>query len=822
MSVTVDATRMLLARHPFSDWLPYRGYDKDGFFLMEDGGIGFIFKCQPLVGAGEDTVKMLRSIYEMDLEANSTIQIAMHSSFNINAVLDQYVSYRSENTIFKQMALRKREMFLSSSSLVKSFNYRARNFDVYVSVKLAGDVTPDGIAKAMKKAYDTRNGVEQTLKIIGLHPEPVDAAGLLTLLYEVLNPGHDPYLSPVSYDSSIPLNRQAVWADNIIRLHNDHFELDGYKVKALSVKQYPDSFSLWNIADLTGDSFQNLRQVMQPFWFVLNARYLDYESARSKFNVRHAFVTNQALGPLVKLIPMLSLKKGHFDKFSMALNQGEKPVSVCMNIFLYGRTEDDVTKAVKGMQIIFRSRNFILQEDNFIGLGAFKFSLPLAFSMDPKVHKDMKRNKTIRSVNAVNLSPVVSDPKGTGTPTLLFTSRRGQIMPFDLFDNTQGNYNLAIAAASGGGKSFFTNEIICSYLGRGGRVWMIDAGRSYVKLNEQLKGEYIEFKKGENKWCLNPFSKIVEMDDEELAMLKALFAQMASPTKPLDDLQMSWIEKAIKDVYDAEGKNGTPTSVARKLKGERDMRVQDLGDMLFPYTSDGGFGRMFNGVNNMEFDNPFVVLELDGLDSRLDLRSVILLQLVMNINADMYLKCPKSMRKLLMLDEAWDLLSQGGNMAAFFEKGARRVRKYGGSLTTITQGIDDYYEKMGQTGKAVLNNSDHIALLRQKPESLQALKQSGRLILDDHTFDMLKSVHTSSGEYSEIFFYAPSFVGIGRLIVDRFSYWLYTTKPDDLQVINDYIAAGFSLEQAINEIVDKEKGLPRRRKNDVRVEAGAS
>ena len=39
------------------------------------------------------------------------------------------------------------------------------------------------------------------------------------------------------------------------------------------------------------------------------------------------------------------------------------------------------------------------------------------------------------------------------TPVMTLFGRRGQIMSFDLFDNTGGNYNFAVAALSGSGKS---------------------------------------------------------------------------------------------------------------------------------------------------------------------------------------------------------------------------------------------------------------------------------------------------------------------------------------------------------------------------------
>ncbi|HRF52661.1 MAG TPA: hypothetical protein PKV29_08360, partial [Trichococcus flocculiformis] len=60
--------------------------------------------------------------------------------------------------------------------------------------------------------------------------------------------------------------------------------------------------------------------------------------------------------------------------------------------------------------------------------------------------------------------------------------------------------------------------------------------------------------------------------------------------------------------------------------------------MLASYAKGGMYSHLFNGANNVNFENDFVVLELDGLNEQKQLRSVILLQMQMNIQAVMYKK----------------------------------------------------------------------------------------------------------------------------------------------------------------------------------------
>ncbi len=55
-------------------------------------------------------------------------------------------------------------------------------------------------------------------------------------------------------------------------------------------------------------------------------------------------------------------------------------------------------------------------------------------------------------------------------------------------------------------------------------------------------------------------------------------------------------------------------------------------------------------------------------------------------------------RKIVFIDEAWDLLTQG-DVGKFIETGYRRFRKkYGGSAVTVTQSVNDLYDS--PTGKS--------------------------------------------------------------------------------------------------------------------------
>jgi conjugal transfer ATP-binding protein TraC len=395
------------------------------------------------------------------------------------------------------------------------------------------------------------------------------------------------------------------------------------------------------------------------------------------------------------------------------------------------------------------------------------------------------------SQNAASLTPIESDFYGTRTPTLLLFSRRGQAGYYDLFDNG-GNYNACIAGASGSGKSVFTNEFAVSIVSTGGKVRIIDVGRSYQNTCQKLGGQFIEFSRN-TTLSLNPFSKITNIK-EELEILSPLFGQMVSPSKDLDDWEKQTLERTIEEVFVVHGTKTTIDDIASALKAHEDIRGRDLGTQLFSYTSVGRRGKFFMGENNCDFNNPLVLLELEELKSDPDLQKVILLLILYNIGQEVYFS-DRNSRIVVIIDEAWSLLGDGP-AAKFIETAYRRFRKYGGAIITVTQGINDFYKSAAT--RACFENSDWMFLLAQKPESINALKESGRVDLSPAEFNMLSTVHTISGQYSEIFVSCKDLGrSIGRMYIDPFSYWLYTTNPREHALREAFLALNLPLDNAI-------------------------
>jgi len=827
MAIPYNLMQQILTRFPLSDYLTYAAYDdRYGVYRLSDGRVGAIWVMPPLGSLSGAAVKGLEGLFSLDLPQGATIQIAMHGSPVVEPITEHYTALRNHagqgSTAYRDAQTMENFLLRARDTrLIQSTGVRPRDLNVYVSVGIPlENELPDGMK--LELIWEKLNGIEKLLETCGFFPRRVSAYDLLCLLHQLLNPGHSWADRPATYDPRQLIKKQAVRYDTKCQLSPKSIFLDGCFVKCLSVQQFPEQWDGSRNRELIGSNLRLQDQITCPFWMTLNVMRYNTVKASAEITRNHVLISNQAVGGITRLIPIIGKKKTSFDLMTTAMTEGNQPLGMYFQILLYGESESELEQHSQSVQALYRTHEWMLQEDTFISFPLFVFAMPLCLPPDVSlIRSKLQRLHTVPSNVPAEMAPVCGDWKGLGPPIMIFTSRSGQIMGLDIFANPSGNFNVSVAAKSGAGKSFWANELIRSYLGTQGRVWMIDAGKSYQKLCGHLKGQFLQFATKRETFCLNPFTlldiptrgrseeEVKDERQERVAMVKDLLAQMASPSKVLPDLQMSWLEEAILEVFKKVGAEGSPTDVSQVLRGMTDQhgRKKDLADMLLPFCKDGNYGRMFNGRNNINFESDFIVLELDGLDQLPELRSVILLQLVMNIQSAMYLG-DRAQRKICGIDEAWDLLAQKGdqvsNVSAFFNKAVRRVRKYNGSSLVITQGVNDFYDVMGRTGQALLENSDYLFLLMQKPESLISLKKHERLVLGGGEFDLLNSVHRGDG-YSEVYFFAPTGRGIGRLVVPRETQLRYTTNSDEVAKIERLEREGFTTEEAITKLVEQER-----------------
>jgi conjugal transfer ATP-binding protein TraC len=261
-------------------------------------------------------------------------------------------------------------------------------------------------------------------------------------------------------------------------------------------------------------------------------------------------------------------------------------------------------------------------------------------------------------------------------------------------------------------------------------------------------GEFVEFTMSAG-FRLNPFSMIdgaeaAPNDDYRLdcmAMLKAIIGQMARPTTRLDDTEAGW-STARSTPSGRRGEGSIDGVIARSRR--RAIRRARPRDRHAPVLERGHLRQVLRGRASL-IGAALTVFELSDLASREELRSVVLSAIMFLSSQAM--REDRATRKALLLDEAWQML-KGGSMAEFIEAYARTCRKYGGSLITATQSLNDYYKSEGSV--AALENSDWSVILQQKPETITDFAKHGRFDLSDGSEALMRSLKRNGTEYSDL------------------------------------------------------------------------
>jgi len=773
-------------------------------FYNSDQTIGFGFVCRPLVSGDNKTADRLNVLLKDNWPADTIVQFVLIGSENIQPDLFAMRMLRQgQDDPLLLEAVERRARFLTdgvTTPVEPRSGLRVRNIILVVTVKLPiTDREPSH--SETERAGELRVRVEKGLESVGLGPSALTAEGWLDLMAPILNHGSSASWRQTGhpdYDEGKLLRDQVFDFDNGLTVNKNGILLGDTHVRTLSIKRYPKSVYFGQAANYVGDVWEGIRGIRVPFIISSSLLFPDAQKAKAPLSAKRQWTTNQAFGPMMKFLPRLVQKKDDFDALFEALDEGDRVCKINTSLVLFSDNESAATGAVSSAQAYWGEMGYSLLPDIYFCLPIFLNALP--FGAELKAVNELMRHRNMATRHAATLLPIFGEWRGTGTPVLNLIGRNGQLMSASLYDSGS-NFNAVVAAQSGSGKSFLTNEIISSVLSMGGQVWVIDKGRSYEKLTEILEGDFIHFGEGTNV-CLNPFELIKTYEDEE-DVLVGLVAAMMAPTEGLGDLELQWLKKGMRTVWDAAGTAMTIDDLAKwfidAAETAGDLRMKDMGQMLYSFTKEGQYGKYFNGKNTIGFNNRFTVLELEELNGRKHLQQVTVLQLIYQIQQEMYLG-ERDRPKVVIIDEAWDLLMQG-DVARFIEHGYRRFRKYGGAAVTITQGVNDLYN--APTGRAIVENSANMYLLGQKVEAIDALKKDMKLPLSDGGYELLKTVHTVPGAYSEIFLITDRGCGIGRLIVDPFRQLIYTTKADEVQALKRLRSTGMSVRDAVNHLLEE-------------------
>lgn len=804
-----------------ASFLGYRAYAAETQIFHLTRSKGFILELAPLMGADERIGDILTSIISDVLVAGCEFQIINYASPRIADKLQEWALPRVRaGAVFNKLARYRLDLLRGGAwaSLATDGPFHLRQFRVLFAVGVGV-----GSGVDTETLLAVRDGITSALDSINVKTRIFSPTELIRFIDDVVCPATGAGDDAPDYSPFDPINEQCIRRDLVTRVEKDRLILEApslrpsglvidgapemaemspheFDVRTMSVRYFPERWAPWDTQKVIGDIFNPKLCLPCPVLQSIAGIIPSAETSEAKAGWKFTRTTALADGKAARLVPSLKTQSAEWEHVQAQVRLGQKLVQIYYSVTMVSPLgRGDVNE--RTLKAIYKAAGWDLIDETYLQTGGLLASFPLTLA--DGLSRDltrMRRFRTVLSANVAALAPVQGEYNGGAIPHLLFIGRRGQPQFWSPFQNNAGNHNVAIAGKSGSGKSVLLQDLTASLAGVNAKTIVIDDGRSFEHMAKALGGTFTEFKLSSGI-SINPF-RMIDLDlaagDEDylidcLAMLKAIISQMARFENRLNDTERGLIDAAVNAVWNEKARHGTVDGIIAALRAAGHPQADDLATALLPFSEAGTYGPFFLGDTNLDLSADLTVFELSDLSSREELRSVVLTS-IMFVASQTMRKLDRQIPKALIIDEAWAML-KGGAMADFVETYSRTCRKYGASLITATQSINDFYKSGGS--KAALENSDWMLVLQQKPETIADFRKSDRFEMDNFTDALLRSLKRNGTEYSDLLIRGPDTQTVCRLVLDPFSGTLYSSSPAVYARIEAEVARGATMAEAI-------------------------
>ena len=464
------------------DLLPYDSFDETNHLFYNHDSMGFVIETQPLVGASEEMQKEISNLFALVLPDKSSLQVLLWADPCIGDQTQAYVDARDHAPdILKELAKRRGE-YLKTFAFDSPFKpYGLRNFRCILSFSL-----PRGHSarEDMQTLARLKEQITTTLSMLNLPVWTWQPSDLLSTLEGILHMNPTLTRKPhLQWNRLQSLSSQFSNSEsNLVVGSQSLFIRDhAMAVRTYSVRQFPSIWSLHAMGELIGDLDRDQAQLPCPFMIHYGIHIPDQDKPRTRVMAKATYVERQAFSPMGKYLSDIQRESQELQFVRESMGKGERIVQTQFGVILFAKPAE-MDQAEQTLINLFTSKDWKLEANRFLHLPMFLTSLPMMWG-EGRVNAllTLQKLKTTLSTESANLLPLQGEWKGTPTPGMILAGRRGQLFTWHPFDNDAGNYNACVVGRSGSGKSVFMQELMTSTLGLGGRVFVLDVGRSFEK-----------------------------------------------------------------------------------------------------------------------------------------------------------------------------------------------------------------------------------------------------------------------------------------------------------------------------------------------------
>ncbi len=469
--------------------------------------------------------------------------------------------------------------------------------------------------------------------------------------------------------------------------------------------------------------------------------------------------------------PVLEMAYANIENLRDRLQDGsERFFDLGIYFTVFGKTEEEMEKRTDILETLLSARSIYTKKAIFRMKEGFTSTIPLG----------LDKLQALTPMNTSPLSTVFPFVSAdiTSNEGILYgiNQHNNSLILFDRF--TMENANMVVFAKSGAGKSFMVKLEVLRSMMLGTNVVVVDPENEYEYLAEVTGGSFVNISLN-SKQHINPFDLAIEEGKTTKDLLRSNIANLLGLLKimlgALTPEEEAVLEEAIRETYEVMDINENTLlselerktmpvmsdlyQVLRNMQGAEDMTIR-----LKKYT-EGVFEGFVNKRTNISLDNQLVVFNIRNLEE--ELRPVAMYMVLHFIWNRVRSEIKK---RLIVADEAW-VMMQHEEAANFMYSMAKRIRKYYGGLTTITQDINDFMST--KKGQAIVSNSSIQLLMKQAPSSIDIVSDTFYLTENEKHF--LLECNVGEG----IFFAGNKRAAI-LVVASHNEEKIVTTKPEEV------------------------------------------
>ena len=793
----------------------------DGDKLM----IGRVIEASPMIAGGGDFGVTVNSVIRAAPD-NAVIQVSLVSSPD-HAGPGKYADCKTHGsraiTALVDRQRRVLEGALDIGWQEDEALLSTRRILISLAVPVSG-TSPETIAEAAAKQNDFMSNVRRS----GFQDAKVLTAAEVVAVYRWYFKIFG-QRSPVVLDELVDLRFQVFGPDQELDFRDPYvgkLAEDTY-CAAIAVKTFPElpRSGLMNVA--TGGIFTDRKvadgggpRITTPFIFTTTVRVANQRAEGTRVERAIDSRTNKA--PPFKLGREDAQRKlADLKVIQAQCADGEdKYVYVSTTAFVFGHTREQARSAAGVVASHLDKLKFDAREAvNNLPVRLAQ-TLPLNFS--PRLAESLQSEALMSSSGCSVVLPLYGDysgnvPEGADKTGLSLMTRRGQQMCVDIWRAPSPHG--VLVAQTGGGKTVTLEVKILNQLAEGNRVIAIDDGRSLKKFCHSVGGEFIEFGAG-HKPSLNIFSLLTSDEDfeEQEEMISDLVLQICFHNEEVVAGGRIAASEAVKSAWASKGSRADFFTVVEAFESmvrgaagvgsdnELTLAANTMVPRMKSFLESPARGGYFRGKCSLDVHARFTVFEMASLGES-HLKKCVLFFVTNAIMSRLRL-LPG--RKMIVIDEAKDTLKDAGAanvVAGIYRKG----RKDQVAIWVVFQ---DLLEALKLPAvELIFSQSYWKWMLYQDAAAINTLVEKrllGKFVDDKFYVELLKSVHTIKGRYSEIMVQSGECYEVGRLFLDRFTLTLLDSEGPSRERIFQLMNDGVDVVDAVESVIG-EGGERRRR-----------